>query len=49
MTVRYSRIAQTIIGIKDVIDYDNLTINNKASNIALAQNQVAVLGKVNYL
>lgn len=44
--VRYTRIANLILDIPPVIDYTNLKINGKDSNIEIAQDAVAILGAV---
>jgi uncharacterized phage protein gp47/JayE len=44
--VRYTRIANLLLDIPDVIDYADLLINGNSSNIELEPGQVAVLGSV---
>jgi len=44
--VLYSRVGQTILETTGVQDYANLTVNGGTSNIAIAENEVAVLGTV---
>lgn len=44
--VRYTRIANCVLDAEGVIDYSNLKMNNSTSNIALNDEQVAVLGSV---
>ncbi|WP_433943599.1 baseplate J/gp47 family protein [Paenibacillus sp. SN-8-1] len=44
--VRVTRIANVILDIPPVIDYESLTVNGGGSNVAIADGQVAVLGTV---
>lgn len=44
--VRITRVANVILDIPPVVDYENLTINGGAGNIAIADGEVAVLGTV---
>lgn len=44
--VRATRIANIILDIPRVIDYENLTVNGAFANIAIADGEVAVLGTV---
>ncbi|KKO54511.1 baseplate J/gp47 family protein [Paenibacillus sp. DMB20] len=44
--VRATRIANVILDIPPVIDYENLTVNGSFSNVAIADGEVAVLGTV---
>ncbi|RCX22966.1 putative phage protein gp47/JayE [Fontibacillus phaseoli] len=44
--VRITRIANVILDIPPVIDYENLTLNGTAGNTAIADGEVAVLGGV---
>lgn len=45
-TVLYNHIAYLLMGIKGVTDYASLTVNGGTENLAVAGNQVPVLGKV---
>lgn len=44
--VRYSEIAGLVIGLAGVRDYTNLTVNGGTTNVAVADDAVAVLGTV---
>ena len=44
--VRITRIANVILDIPRVIDYENLTVNGAYSNVVVADGEVAVLGTV---
>ncbi|WP_054955055.1 baseplate J/gp47 family protein [Paenibacillus dakarensis] len=44
--VRVTRIANVILDVPPVIDYENLTVNGGGGNIAIADGEVAVLGEV---
>ncbi|CAM3640933.1 baseplate J/gp47 family protein [Mesobacillus zeae] len=44
--VRYSRIANLLLDIPDVLDYSGLTINGGTANIAIPDGQVAINGTV---
>lgn len=44
--VRITRVANVILDIPPVIDYENLTLNGTTGNIAIADGEVAVLGSV---
>lgn len=44
--VRITRIANVILDIPPVIDYESLTVNGAGSNVAIADGSVAVLGAV---
>lgn len=44
--VRITRIANVILDVPPVIDYENLTVNGGTGNIAIADGEVAVLGEV---
>lgn len=46
LTVRSSKIGNTIIGATGVVDYENLLLNGKTSNITVEDYQVAVLGRL---
>lgn len=46
--VRWTRIANILGDIPDVIDYDNLIINGGTANIEIPDGSVAVLGTVNF-
>lgn len=43
--VRYTKIADCVLNAEDVLDYENLTVNLGTSNIQIADDEVAVLGK----
>lgn len=45
--VRYTRIAAILLDVPRIIDYANLKVNGGASNIEVANEQVAILGTVN--
>ncbi|HOV80185.1 MAG TPA: baseplate J/gp47 family protein [Bacillota bacterium] len=45
--VRYVRIGQAILDTPGVQDYSNLTVNNGTANVAIGDQEVAVLGTVN--
>ncbi|MEA5085109.1 MAG: baseplate J/gp47 family protein [Lachnospiraceae bacterium] len=42
-TLLYNRIAYIILGIEGVVDYTSLTLNDSSGNVAIADNEVAVL------
>lgn len=44
--VRYSQIANIVLGAEAVVDYSNLTVNGSAANITVADGSVAVIGTV---
>jgi uncharacterized phage protein gp47/JayE len=44
--VRYTRVANYLLDVPDIIDYTNLTVNGGTSNISIADGSVAVLGTV---
>lgn len=46
LVVRYSRIGDAILDIEPVVDYENLYINGKTSNIVVEDYQVPVLGRL---
>jgi uncharacterized phage protein gp47/JayE len=44
--VRYTRVANFLLDVPDIIDYTNLTVNGGTSNVSIADGSVAVLGTV---
>lgn len=44
--IRYTRIANCILDVKGVVDYNNLTVNNGTTNVTVTDEQVPVLGNV---
>ncbi|UKS30146.1 baseplate J/gp47 family protein [Paenibacillus sp. HWE-109] len=45
-TVRYTQIANIVLGVDAVIDYSSLTVNGGTSNITVADGSVAIAGTV---
>jgi uncharacterized phage protein gp47/JayE len=46
LIIRYSRIGDALLDVGPVIDYEDLRINGKTSNITIQDYQVAVLGRL---
>ncbi|SDI84399.1 Uncharacterized phage protein gp47/JayE [Aneurinibacillus migulanus] len=46
--VRWTRISNLLGDITDIIDYENLTVNGGTANIEMKNEDVAVLGEVNF-
>lgn len=44
--VRYTRVANFLLDVPDIIDYTNLTVNGGTANVNIADGSVAVLGTV---
>lgn len=47
--VRYTRIAAILLDIPRIIDYTELTVNGGMTNIEVLDDQIAVLGEVNFV
>lgn len=45
--VSYAQIGALIIASEGIIDYQNLTVNNGTTNVAIADDEVAIMGGVN--
>lgn len=45
--IRYTKIANVLLDIPIIMDYSNLMLNGKTSNIAVEEGQVGILGQVN--